>query len=181
MVPSRKYIMGRIPPPRNIEIIYTDLQTAQQIVDCIRNSVNDSMFYTDRYAHIFAHNANSVDDVCSDIWEFMAENFPYKKSKAETGDNQTGRTVRYIIYDPENLGRTYFDCKHYSIFAFATLKTLGIPCELRLTAYDWLDTTPTHVYVAAFDAQGNEYIIDGTMPNYNQESKGYQRTIVKEV
>lgn len=181
MIPSREYIIKCIPPPTNTEVVYSNMQTAEEIVQCVYDSVNDSMWYVPRYAHIFKRNCGSIDDVCSDIWYFMQENWPYSVKKAETGARQTGRTVRYMIYDPTHLGRKYFDCKHYSTFAMATLKGLGIRTELRLSSYEMLDPTPSHVYVCAFDSRGQQFCIDGTMPAYNQESKAYQRTIVREV
>jgi len=177
MVPSIDFITTRIPPPANTERVICDIQTANDIVECVVNSVEISKWYIKRYAYIFAYNNNTILETCNDVYTFMCENF---KFNPETGKKQTGRSIRYIIYDPEGYGTKYFDCKHFSTFALATLQSIGIYCHLRLCGYTVLNKNPTHVYVVAYDKEGNEIIIDGTLPVFNRESKSQFIINVKE-
>jgi hypothetical protein len=167
MVPDIDFIARRIPPPQNIDETVCDIQTAEDIIACIVNSVEISKWYCNNYSFIFAQD-NSVEETCEDIYVFMRENFSFNP---ETGRKQTGRSVRYIVYDPSGLGRKYFDCKHFSTFALATLKSLGIKCHLRLCGYSAFSNTPTHVYVVAYDERGKKIIVDGTLADFNRESR----------
>jgi hypothetical protein len=184
MVPRRSLIIKLIPPPSGSEEKIVEIQSTDDILMCVYNSYTDSEAYTKNYASLFAKgNINEdgsidVDGVCHDIWDFMQDQWPYDPGMAETEHRQEGRSVRAIIY---NIRPRKFDCKHYATFAFATLQALGIKCELRLTSYDDVLPMPSHIYVAAFDKEGKAYIIDGTMPEYNEESQQgvTQRYIVK--
>lgn len=165
MIPSRTSLEKNVPHPRNTEIVLTRIQTTEDIVLCIVNSLNLSRPYLGSYAGHFKNK--NIRDTCEDIWHFMKENFIFNP---ETGRMQTGRTIRYIIHDPDGRGEKYFDCKHFSTFALATCLALGIKSHLRLCGYDRTDPFPTHVYVVAFDEDGEEIIIDGTLGSFNQES-----------
>lgn len=210
MIPRRSQLIGLIPPSTNSEEFVTDIQSTDDILncvyDCVRTSegckydpVQNGWFpvtenYCKNYAHLFLSGNTrksdgsvivSVDGVCADIWDFMQKQWPYDQDNfdtdgnnraSETKDRQTGRTVRNIIY---TLNPKKFDCKHYSTFAFATLRAIGIPCTLRLTSYDIVLPSPSHIYVVAGVGAYNEaenkfeeeFIIDGTMPEYDQETK----------
>lgn len=200
MIPRRKYIIARIPPPDGSDIKIVDIQTADDILACVYDSSKDSEWYTGAYAMLFADGNKNEDGtydfngICEDIWDFMQDQWPYDPNMAETEHRQEGRSVRAIIYD---IMPRKFDCKHYATFAYSTLKALRIPCQLRLTSYNPIPEM-SHIYVAAFNskedmeqsdreraATGSStvpvYIIDGTMPNYNEESKNgvTQRYLVK--
>ena len=178
MIPTREFIMSKVPRPDNTEILVSRVQTAEEIVGCVVGSVVKSLPYCGEYAWVFSRGNASVEEVCRDIWEFMKGNFDFQP---EPGDLQTGRSVRYIIWDPlqysaqlglagERIGIRQFDCKHYSTFGLATLRALGIESNLRLCGYD--DSgIPTHVYVVAKDTDGNEIILDGTLADFNRESE----------
>jgi hypothetical protein len=188
MIPTRSYIMNKIPPPDNSEVLVSKVQTAEEIVGCIMGSVIKSDAYTPNYAGIFMKGNQTVEQLCRDIWTFEKENWNFNP---EPADLQTGRSVRYIIYDPiqysrqlglagERIGIRTFDCKHYSTFGLATLRALGIPANLRLCGYDLADPVPTHVYVVAYDQKRNEEIIlDGTLDDFNRESESKFKINVK--
>lgn len=171
MIPRRSAIIRLIPPPQGVEEKIVEIQSANDILMCVYNSCKDSESYAGNYAPLFAKGNMKdgqldVDAVCSDIWDFMQNQWPYDPDMAETEHRQEGRSVQAIIY---TIHPRKFDCKHYATFAYTTLQALGIPCEFRLTSYDTLPV-PSHIYVVAFDKEGKEYCIDGTMPEYNQES-----------
>jgi hypothetical protein len=187
MVPTRSYIISKIPPPQHTELLVSRVQSAEEIVGCIMGSVVKSDAYCKNYAGVFAYGNKTTEQICNDIWDFMKENFKFVPEPSEL---QTGRTVRYMVYDPiqysrqlglagERIGMKTFDCKHFSTFGLATLRALGIPAGLRLCGYDAEDRTPTHVYVVATDKDGKEIILDGTLPDFNQESNSLFKINVK--
>lgn len=165
MIPSRRSIADKVPFPNNTEKVITKIQTTQDIVLCVLSSINISRPYLDNYAYMF--EKKNVRDTCENIWKFMKENFSFNPEK---GKLQTGRTIRYIIHDPQGVGEKYFDCKHFSSFALSTLLALGIKSNLRLCGYNLRDPFPTHVYVVAYDDDGSEIIIDGTLSFFDMES-----------
>jgi len=195
MIPRRRTLIGLIPPPTGLEVKIVEIQSTDDILLCVYNSCKDSVGYTANYANLFLKGNQDkegkidVDGVCGDIWDFMQEQWPYDPGMAETEYRQEGRSVRSIIY---TIHPRKFDCKHYATFAYATLQALGIPCTFVLTSYDAIKPSPSHIYVAAFntpedmqkyivgDKEVTAYIIDGTMPEYNEESKDMvtQRYIV---
>lgn len=187
MIPTRQYIMSRVPRPDNTEVLISRVQTAEEITGCVVGSMLKSLSYCGEYAPIFARGNRTVEDICNDIWVFMKENFIFQPEPSEM---QTGRSVRYIIWDPvqysaqlglsgERMGSYTFDCKHFSTFGLATLRALGIKSNLRLCGYD-NSGIPTHVYVVAWDDDGNETILDGTLAEFNKESESTFKINVKE-
>lgn len=58
------------------------------------------------------------------------------------------------------------DCKSYALFTAAVCNVLNIPCQYVVTTYG--SPTDAHIYCIS----GNT-VIDGTLPNYNQEAPNY--------
>lgn len=209
MIPKRSTLIALVPPPKQADEFVVEIQTTDDIIHCVYDCVcNSEGFvwsgdkskgwiegpqpdYVKNFAPLFLKGNTKagtdpesgkkivevdLDGVCSDIWDFMQNCWPYDPDKAETEKMQTGRTVNYILYDFTN---KYFDCKHYATFAYAVLRALGIDCRLRLTSYDAIMPSPSHIYVIAGVGEYDEdkkqwpetFVIDGTMPEYNEESK----------
>jgi hypothetical protein len=64
----------------------------------------------------------------------------------------------------------YGDCKHYSGFFAAILSALKIKNNYRFASYN-NNSTPTHVYVVAYDENNRPIICDAVLNTFNTEKK----------
>ncbi len=95
-------------------------------------------------------------ETCKNIYNFLKYKIRYK----EDGFHQKVKLPSALIR--EKVG----DCKSYSVFTYAILSNLGIPCKYVLTSYN-NDPTPSHIYVQT----DSGIIIDAVWNKFNSEKK----------
>lgn len=109
---------------------------------------------TKEYAKKFKGNTDM--DTCRNVFNFLRYRVTYKAD----GWHQKVKL-------PSALLRTRIgDCKSYSVFTYAILTNLGIPCKYVLTSYN-ADPTPSHIYVVT----NSGIIIDAVWGKFNSEKK----------
>ena len=114
--------------------------------------------------------ANSYEETFRNIWNFVRGNVRYQND--ESGVEQL-RTPQRTLYDRTG------DCDDMSILISSILCNLGINHELIVAAYksknEW-----QHIYPAAFDKNGNRYVIDCVpeIPYFNYEAKPIKNQII---
>ena len=95
-------------------------------------------------------------DTCRNIFNFLKTKIRYK----EDGFHQKVKLPSALLR--ERVG----DCKSYSVFTYAILTNLGIPCKYVLTSYN-NNPTPSHIYVIT----DSGIIIDAVWGTFNSEKK----------
>lgn len=95
-------------------------------------------------------------ETCKNIYNFLKYKIRYK----EDGFHQKVKLPSALLR--EKVG----DCKSYSVFTYAILTNLGIPCKYVLTSYN-NDPTPSHIYVCT----DSGIIIDAVWNKFNSEKK----------
>ena len=156
-IPTLDAVFCRVPYPNFKTKFVTKMQSVEDIERSIKSSTAASLPYCVNYAFLFSEK-NRLD-TCQNIYRFMRKYFTYDE---EPDVMQSSKTINRILYDAGG------DCKHFSTFAYCTLRALNIPCNYRLCQYDGRNT-PTHIYVVAYDRDGTEIIIDGTLSDFNAE------------
>lgn len=107
--------------------------------------------------------ANTIEQVCQNVWEFMKENFIYK---ADGSDHQKIVLPARAMADRKTNG---IDCKSFALFAASNIAACtGTEVGFRYSSYR-NDPTPTHVYAIAKDEDGKTIIIDGVWNEFNSE------------
>lgn len=106
------------------------------------------------------------------LFNFCKRYFTYVE---ESGDNQTTRSPAAIVSTANSWG---VDCKHYAGFIAGVLDALGrlgypVHWFYRFVSYKPFDDTPTHVFVVAVDAQGNETYVDPVFDSLDNREPGY--------
>jgi hypothetical protein len=95
-------------------------------------------------------------ETCRKIFDYLKGRITYKAD----GHHQKVKLPSALMR--EKIG----DCKSYSVFTYAILTNLGIPCKYVLTSYN-NDPTPTHIYVVT----NSGIIIDAVWGTFNSEKK----------
>ena len=95
-------------------------------------------------------------ETCRNIFNFLKQRIRYK----EDGFHQKVKLPSALIRE------RVADCKSYSVFTYAILTNLGIPCKYVLTSYN-SDPTPSHIYVCT----DSGIIIDAVYGKFNAEKK----------
>ena len=95
-------------------------------------------------------------ETCKNIYNFLKYKIRYK----EDGFHQKVKLPSALLR--EKVG----DCKSYSVFTYAILTNLGIPCKYVLTSYN-NEPTPSHIYVQT----DSGIIIDAVWNKFNSEKK----------
>lgn len=95
-------------------------------------------------------------ETCRNIFNFLKQRIRYK----EDGFHQKVKLPSALLRE------RVADCKSYSVFTYAILTNLGIPCKYVLTSYN-SDPTPSHIYVCT----DSGIIIDAVYGKFNAEKK----------
>lgn len=95
-------------------------------------------------------------ETCKNIFDYLKTRIHYKAD----GFHQKVKLPSALLREREG------DCKSYSVFTYAILTNLGIPCKYVLTSYN-NDPTPTHIYVVT----DSGIIIDAVWGKFNSEKK----------
>jgi len=148
---------------------------AHQIVkfhstDDIIKQMEKAHYDNSAYAKIIANQfrGGSVRQTCKNIFKFIKSHISYR---IEPANMQTTKSLQRLISDG------YGDCKHYSGLFAALLSALNIKHHYRFVSYR-SDRTPTHVYVVAYDEQGQQIVCDAVLHNFGEE-KSYTYKIDK--
>ena len=151
--------MSNVLRPQFKKEIIKGTQNAKNIANQIKRAILESSIAADSIAHKFKGRTKFI--TCFNIYDYLRRNIEYKR---EGEDLQTAKTIQRILYDKKG------DCKHYTIFSCAILRSLGIPCEMRLISQNFYSTEPTHIYCVAY-IQGQEIIVDSCMKSFNNEAQ----------
>lgn len=140
--------------------------TTNDIIAAIYEADQISAPYTRDFARSQA--SFSVKDTCANLWSFVKNNVPY----VEDPDGWQ------FIKSPGALWKARWnsiggtgkggDCKSMSLFVASCLQNLDIPyCYRFITETAGNDVH--HVYIVAYDANGNEIYIDCVHDYFNEE------------
>ena len=95
-------------------------------------------------------------DTCKNIFDYLKTKIRYEAD----GVHQKVKLPSALLR--ERVG----DCKSYSVFTYAILTNLGIPCKYVLTSYN-NDPSPSHIYVVT----DSGIIIDAVWGKFNSEKQ----------
>lgn len=95
---------------------------------------------------------NNIYSTCRNIWAYLIDNVKYQ-ADGETGLGEMIRTPARLLHDGTG------DCKSYSLFTATVLRFLNIKHVFRFASYN-SNPEATHVYIIAYDEQGDEVCID---------------------
>jgi hypothetical protein len=140
----------------------TEIIQGRQDAKNIARQIKRAIYNSTKQADIIADKFIGRNDVetCKKVFLFIRKNIEYKR---ESSNLQTSRTVARILYDKKG------DCKHYTILACSILRSLNIPCKMRLISQNFYNTEPTHIYCVA-KIKNEEIIIDPCLKNFNTEA-----------
>lgn len=153
------------PGGNNVDWVFESGNT-EDIIVVILHADEESAKYTADFAKTF--DGDTIE-VCEDLYYFVQNNIEYKEDPAGV----------QLIKSPAQLySDGVGDCKSFSLFIGSVLKNLNIPFVYRFVAFKPGDVT--HVYVVAFDENGNEIYLDAVPPmNFNEEHPDIVRKIDK--
>lgn len=134
----------------------------QSAKDIMKELLIADKMYSDQYKKIapYFDDPDNVK-VAQNIFDFIKDNIKYV---IETEKRQTTKSPAYLFHTKKG------DCKNYSNFAAGIFKALNIPYFYRFAGYDYLNSTPTHVYIVYLDNNGNEQIFDAVLKNLGDEA-----------
>ena len=131
--------------------IYIDGDNSQ-LREVIFSATPDAIQQTKQLAQKF--KGKTELETCQKIFDFLKNDITYKAD----GYHQKVKLPSALLREREG------DCKSYSVFTYAILTNLGIPCKYVLTSYNQ-DPTPTHIYVET----NSGIIIDAVWGIFNAE------------
>lgn len=161
-----------LPPAKNIKVMTKESQTTKDIIEQVLEQHKNNVKDAKKIAHLF--DAGNAYGTCSNIWDFLKYQIPYK---VEPSEKQTTKTLSRILYDAKRGAGN--DCKHYSGFTGAVLDALGYKFKYRFAGYSDYMNTPTHVYCVCTQ-NGNTIYIDAVINGFDIE-KPYKLKIDKEM
>ena len=159
-----------LPAAKNIQVMTKDSQTTKNIIEQVLEQHKQNVKDAKKIAHLF--DAGNAYGTCSNIWDFLKYQIPYK---VEPSEKQTTKTISRILYDAKRGAGN--DCKHYSGFTGAILDALGYKFKYRFAGYSDYMNTPTHVYCVCTQ-NGNTIFIDAVINGFDIE-KPYKLKIDK--
>ncbi len=166
MYNSRAEILTTIGKPKGAAKVVVNMHNTSDIIRQMQKAHYDNSAFAKKIAYQF--KGGSVKQTCKNIFNWIKENIQYKVEPAHL---QTTKSLQRLVSDG------YGDCKHYSGFFAAILSALNIKHHYRFASYS-SSTTPTHVYVVAYDEKGRPVYCDAVLENFNTE-KGYTHKIDK--
>jgi len=143
---------------KNGNKILTRRQTTKDIVGALLIAERESQQNAAELMQLFC-KTNPVD-TARGIHSYIRENVKYYK---EPPTRQNVKTAARVLHDKVT------DCKGYATLAVSALRACGIPAKFRLASYSSNPDKLTHVYAVAI-IDGRKYIIDGTLPRFNEEA-----------
>jgi hypothetical protein len=157
-------------PAKNIKVLTKNEQSTKDIINQVLEQHKANVKDAKKIAHLF--DAGNAYGTCSNIWDFLKYQIPYKVEPSEV---QTTKSLSRILYDAKRGAGN--DCKHYSGFAGAILDALGYKFKYRFAGYSDYINVPTHVYCVCTENDNNIYI-DAVINGFDIE-KPYKLKIDK--
>lgn len=134
-----------------VNTLYTDGDNSQ-LRQVIFASTPKAVEQTKSIARQF--KGNTELETCKNIFNFLKNKIHY----LEDGFHQKVKLPSALLRERKG------DCKSYSVFTYAILYNLGIPCQYVLVSYND-DPTPSHIYVVT----DSGIIIDAVWGKFNSE------------
>ena len=159
-----------LPPAKNIKVLTKKDQNTKDIIQQVLQQHKENVKDAKRIAHLF--DAGNAYGTCSNIWDFLKYQIPYK---VEPSEAQTTKSLSRILYDAKRGSGN--DCKHYSGFTGSILEALGYKFKYRFAGYSDYINMPTHVYCVCTE-NGNNIYIDAVINGFDLE-KPYKLKIDK--
>jgi transglutaminase-like putative cysteine protease len=135
-------------------------QDAFNIANTIKRAILDSKAQSDSIAYKFV--GENDYQTCKNLYNYIRHNIRYKKEQSSL---QTAKTLGRILFD-KNSGN---DCKHFTIISCSILRSLKIPCKMRLISQNFYSVEPTHIYCVA-NVNGNDVILDACISEFDKEA-----------
>jgi hypothetical protein len=142
------------------------MHNTSDIIKQMQKAHYDNSAFAKKIAYKF--KGSTVKQTCRNIFNWLKDNIEYRIEPAHL---QTTKSLQRLVSDG------YGDCKHYSGFFAAILSALNIKHHYRFTSYN-NSTTPTHVYVVAYDENNQPIYCDAVLESFNTE-KNYTHKIDK--
>jgi hypothetical protein len=146
-----------LPAPLGRASEITKFHSTTDIVNEIKRAHEINKHFAGKIAKHF--DRGNTRSTASSIFDFVKSNIRYE---VEPANRQTTKTIPRILSDG------FGDCKHYSGFIASILNELNIPHSYRFVSFG-SNTTPTHVYVVAYDESQNPIILDAVLPFFDTE------------
>jgi hypothetical protein len=159
-----------LPPAKNIKVLTKKDQNTKDIIQQVLQQHKENVKDAKKIAHLF--DAGNAYGTCSNIWDFLKYQIPYK---VEPSEAQTTKSLSRILYDAKRGSGN--DCKHYSGFTGSILEALGYKFKYRFAGYSDYINMPTHVYCVCTENDNNIYI-DAVINGFDIE-KPYKLKIDK--
>ena len=159
-----------LPPAKNIKVLTKKDQNTKDIIQQVLQQHKENVKDAKKIAHLF--DAGNAYGTCSNIWDFLKYQIPYK---VEPSEAQTTKSLSRILYDAKRGSGN--DCKHYSGFTGSILEALGYKFKYRFAGYSDYINMPTHVYCVCTE-NGNNIYIDAVINGFDLE-KPYKLKIDK--
>jgi hypothetical protein len=166
MYNTRADILTRIGRPNGTTSVVVNMHNTSDIIKQMQKALYDNSAFAKKIAYKF--KGSTVKQTCRNIFNWLKENIEYRIEPAHL---QTTKSLQRLVSDG------YGDCKHYSGFFAAILSALNIKHHYRFTSYN-NSTTPTHVYVVAYDEKNQPIYCDAVLEVFNTE-KNYTHKIDK--
>jgi hypothetical protein len=166
MYNTRADILTRIGRPNGTTSVVVNMHNTSDIINQMQKAHYDNSAFAKKIAYKF--KGSTVKQTCRNIFNWLKENIEYRVEPAHL---QTTKSLQRLVSDG------YGDCKHYSGFFAAILSALNIKHHYRFTSYN-NSTTPTHVYVVAYDERNKPIYCDAVLEVFNTE-KNYTHKIDK--
>jgi hypothetical protein len=159
MYSSRADILTTIGKPNGTTNVVVNMHNTNDIIRQMQKAHYDNSAYAKKIAYQF--KGSNVKHTCRNIFNWLKDNIDYKIEPAHL---QTTKSLQRLVSDG------YGDCKHYSGFFAAILSALNIRHHYRFTSYS-NSSTPTHVYVVAYDEKNKPIYCDAVLEDFNTQKK----------
>jgi hypothetical protein len=156
---NRADILTTIGRPNGTTNVVVSMHNTSDIIRQMEKAHYDNSAFAKKIAYKF--KGLTTKQTCRNIFNWIKENIDYK---IEPAGLQTTKSLQRLVSDG------YGDCKHYSGFFAAILSALKIKHNYRFASYS-NSTTPTHVYVVAYDERNKPIYCDAVLNNFNTQKK----------
>jgi hypothetical protein len=159
MYNTRADILTTIGRPNGTTNVVVSMHNTSDIIRQMEKAHYDNSAFAKKIAYKF--KGLTTKQTCRNIFTWLKENIDYR---IEPAGLQTTKSLQRLVSDG------YGDCKHYSGFYAAILSALNIKHNYRFASYS-NSSTPTHVYVVAYDEQNKPIYCDAVLNVFNTQKK----------
>lgn len=147
---------SELPPFSNQRTNFVAVGNTDDIIDNIHLSLPAAVAQVKPIAERF--RGSDTIETARNIFNFLKDQITYRK-------DPEGEQVAKL---PNALMALGGDCKSFSLFAAALLRSLNLPVIFRYAGYDRRNV-PTHVYAVTENSNGQKIIIDPVYGIFNSE------------